>query len=125
MICRITLLVLFCRTLIGTYFVFEEKFRINPSLLGQKIITKNNNAVNTVGSISHSEHTPECSINSRENWMNYACPIGLVINDLDIDDMNSTILKSIEALSVTSVLNTKGPLTKFPSSVCQFTNLKV
>jgi len=57
--------------------------------------------------------------------MNYSCPVDLVINDLDIDDMNSTILKSIETLWVSSVLNTKGPLTTFPSSVCRFTNLKV
>ncbi len=103
----------------------KKKSRSNSFLLGQKTITHNNNAVNTVRSISYSEHTPKCSINTNGNWMNYACPVDLVINDLDIDDMNSTILKSIETLRVSSVLNTKGPLTTFPSNVCRFTNLKV
>lgn len=125
MISRITLLILFCQTLIGTYFVFEEKFRVNSFLLGQKTITNNNNSVNSIVSISHSKHTPKCYKNTYEKWMNYVCPVDSFINDLDIDDMSSAILQSIETLWVTSVPNAKGPLTTFPSNVCRFTNLKV
>jgi len=124
MIYRFIFLILFCQTLVGTYFL-KKKSRFNSFFIGQQLIIYNANAINPIVSISLLKDIPECNISTNGKWMNYICPVNSSIDDLDIDDVNSTILESIETLWVRSFTNTKGPLIRLPSNVCRFTKLKV
>jgi hypothetical protein len=107
------------------YVFFKEKSRFNSFFIGQQLIIYNANAINPIVSISPLKDIPKCNISTNGKWMNYICPVNSSIDDLDIDDVNSTILESIETLWVRSFTNAKGPLTRLPSNVCRFTILKV
>jgi hypothetical protein len=67
----------------------------------------------------------ECHRKYNSTWMEFICPDKLLFNDIPIDDINSTILKSIESLHITGKYDIRGPLTRIPSNICRFIKLQV
>jgi hypothetical protein len=57
--------------------------------------------------------------------LEYYCPGTPPLDNLEIDDLNSTVLESISHLYVFGMDGSRGPLTNIPSNICRFTNLTV
>ncbi len=60
-------------------------------------------------------------------WMEFICSDDNSFNDadIDIDDLNSTILESIQSLSIKGEDGNRGPMSTIPLKICRFSKLKV
>jgi len=80
---------------------------------------------NNTNNVTEPDEYFQCNREYNFTCMEFLCPNGLLLNDIEIDDLDPVILGSIELLSIKSNDDTKGPLTTFPSNICCFPKLKV
>lgn len=67
----------------------------------------------------------QCQRKYNRTSIEFICSNKISMNQLDIDDLNSTVLESITSLRVTPEHGMKGPLRTIPSNICRLTKLQV
>jgi hypothetical protein len=65
---------------------------------------------------------PSCWRNITKGTLIFSCPVDLIIEEFDIDDLED--LNTIEKLQVVGT-NDRGPLIRIPKNICQLKQLKV
>ena len=67
----------------------------------------------------------QCQRKYNRTSMEFICPNKISSDQLEMNDLNSTILESITFLRVIPEHGMKGPLTTIPSNICRLTKLQV
>jgi hypothetical protein len=85
----------------------------------------NNNSAIAMTDVTKLDKKLQCSRRYTSILMEFLCPNEILLDHIEIDDLNSTILESIESLTIKGNHGTSGPLITIPSNICRFIKLKV
>ena len=81
--------------------------------------------VRTLRDDDTSEENVQCERKVNLTSIEFFCSNKFTSNEIEIDDLNSTILESITFLRVTAEMGRKGPLKTIPSNICCLRKLQV